>query len=102
MEMASEGFKEIHGSGDGAEAVFAANPSQQPPEPDRLVSFSCSLGDAFGNCLEESLEPLWLDAAQNASPEQEIADGADCLWSICRGYDGLEQLILCTEHSAHD
>src|SRR3981081_1543440 len=75
--MASKGLQEIYGCGQTAETIFAAETPKQTEEADRLFSLRCRLGDSFGNCLEDSLEPFRLDAPKNLAPKQEIPDGAN-------------------------
>src|SRR6266481_2686332 len=102
MEMTSESFKKVHGSGHGPQAVSTASSPQYLPEADRFVALASGFRDAFGDRLEESFEPPGPNAAQNAPPEKEMADGPDRPRSICRSCRDFEDLIFCGQDAAQD
>ena len=74
MQVASEGLQEVNGCGQAAETVFTAESPKQAEEPHRLLSLGSGLGDAFGNGLENALEPFRLDAAKDLPPEEQISN----------------------------
>jgi hypothetical protein len=75
VEVTSKGLQEVNGRGQTAETIFAAETPKQAEEANGLFSLRRRLGYSFGNCLEESLEPFRLDAAENLSPEKQVPDG---------------------------
>src|ERR1700694_4387657 len=77
MEMTSKGLQKIYGCGQTAQTVLTCETRKQAEKADRLFSLGACLGDTFGNCLEDSLEPFRLDAPKNLAPKQEIPDGAN-------------------------
>jgi len=58
---------------------LCSEPPKQAEEANRLVALRCYLGYPFGNCLEDTFEPLRLNPAENMLPEKEIPNSPNGL-----------------------
>jgi hypothetical protein len=69
MQVTSQGLKEIDSCSQSAKTVFAEESPKQAEDIHWFISISSGLGDALRNRLEDSLEPIRLNAAKNLPPE---------------------------------
>src|SRR5258708_23917421 len=100
MQVASEGLQEVKGCGQAEETVFTAESPKQAEEPRRLLSLGSGLGDAFGNGLENTLEPLRLDAAKDLPPEEQISNCSNGLGRFDIVDYLLQNLVACRQSAA--
>src|SRR5216683_6509890 len=100
--MTSKGLQEVNGCSQTAETIFADGAPKQLEKPDRLISLRRRLGDSFWNGLEDSLEPLRLDAPKNAAPKKEIPESSNGLRRSGIVDNLLQNLVTRRQGAAHD
>src|SRR6266436_1410986 len=69
MQVTSQGLQEIDSCSQSAKTVFAEESQKHAEDIHRFISISSGLGDTLRNRLEDSLEPIRLNAANNLPPE---------------------------------
>src|SRR5258705_735639 len=102
MQVTSQGLQEIDSCSQSAKTVFAKESPKQAEDIHWFISISSGLGDALRNRLEDSLEPIRLNAAKNLPPEDKVANGPKSPRSLCVFNDSFQNVIPCPQSTSHD
>src|ERR1700682_594299 len=102
MKMTSKRLQKVDGSGQTTETIFTTESPKQAEETNRLVSLCRRLGYPFGNGLEDTLEPVRLDAPKELAPEEEISDGSNGFGRFGPVHHLLQNFVARRQRAAHD
>src|SRR5712675_2138967 len=102
MQVTSQGLQEIDSCSQSAKTVFAKESPKQAEDTHWFISISSGLGDALRNRLEDSLEPIRLNAAKNLPPEDQVANSPNSLRSLGVVNDSFQNVVTCGKSTSHD
>src|SRR5258708_20314759 len=102
MQVKFPGLQEIDSCSQSAKTVFAKGSPKQAEDTHWFISISSGLGDALRNRLEDSLEPIRLNAAKNLPPEDQVANSPNSLRSLGVVNDSFQNVVTCRKSTSHD
>src|ERR1700739_3726640 len=100
--MASKAWKEVDCRGQSTKTVFTHQPAEQAEDVNWFVTLRRCLGDPLGNCLENTLAPLRLDASKKAPPEEKIPNGSDGFGRLGVVDYFFQKFVAGCQGAAHD
>src|SRR4051812_3265498 len=92
VEMTAEALEEVDRRGEAAKTVLAECPAQDLPQADAFITLRGRDGERVRNRFEDPVKPFRLDPAEDATPEEQVANRADRFRRVDAGDDIVEEI----------